>query len=652
MQIAPEVIRRWRPESFLVARPVPAEYFPLGVRFTAPTTILGTTPSGLANGRVGTLSFWFKVRGRTATSRRFFVNEAGTNYVSHENTDRIRIRWISAAALTLYEYTSTAAFAIDGLWHHVLASWNLNGSASAVYIDDASSGTPETFVTGTDIDYISGAGSGFNYYIGGDITELRTIECDIAEFYFNPTTAIDFSITANRRKFLGPDGKPVYLGAHGQVPTGTAPIIFQSGAAQYWPANRGTGGGWTMLDAPTVAQSDSTPQLILAQSVGPPALLTDPDVLYAPTITTTANITLPLLTDADTLLAPTISTGVVAVARPSMGSIASPLVRRRKLPESTIIPALRAVYIPPSQNLSPPLLVDADALYAPTVANVDQYVSLSLLTRPNYLYYPVISGGEIEVSEYVGHSRATPLRTRGRFVPPFSVNVVVRTAIVAAATQNVTLTLLIDPDTPYPPTLSATANVTPALLTDPDTLYAPVVTTTRNVTMTLFTDADNLYAPVVGWGIAPPLLTDPDTLYVPSVGRGAVNVSHVKFTNTSNLYAPVVTAAGAQNVSHTKFTNTNNLYAPTVLAAAVQTINPALLIDPDTLYPPHLAYPQILPPLSLLQDPDVLFAPHIRRTGYSSATPTGYESQVGLWRATGRAGRTGKRYRIYDVPED
>jgi hypothetical protein len=670
MQIAPETIRRWQPESFLVARPVPAEYFPLGVRFNGSTTILGAVPSGLANGRVGTLSFWFKVRGRTATSRRFFVSQSGNSYVSHENTDKIRIRWVSAAAATLYEYTSGATFAIDGLWHHVLASWNLNGSASAVYIDDASSGTPATFVTGTDIDYINASGAGFNYYIGGDITELRTVDCDIAEFYFNPTTAIDFSVTANRRKFLGPDGKPVYLGAHGEVPTGTAPIIFQSGAAQYWPTNRGTGGGWTMLDAPTVAQSDTTPQLILAQGVGPLALLTDPDTLYSPAITTTYSIGPALYSDPDTLYAPTVAGGAAVVNTP-WTRWAAPLTLRKKRPESAII-STPQVPIPP-QTVTLSLLADADTLYAPVVIG-DKRINPYLHTNPSLFYAPYVEGGVEEAEEYyrAGVVRATVLRVKGRFIPPFSVNVVVRIEIGnirlalltdgdvlypptvqgAAVTQNVTLTLLTDPDTLYPPTLSATANVAPSFYADPDALYVPIVTATRNVTMALLTDPDNLYVPSVGWSVSLALLTDPDTLYVPAVGRGAANISHVKFTNINNLYAPTVAAAGAQNISLAKFTNTNNFYAPTVMAAAVQTIRPALFVDPDTLYSPHLTYPQILPSLPLLQDPDTLFAPRVQRRGFSGPTPPGYESQVGLWRSTGRAGRTGKRYRIYDVPED
>jgi hypothetical protein len=40
-------------------------------------------------------------------------------------------------------------------------------------------------------------------------------------------------------------GAPVSLGADGSTPTGTAPIIFLSGATSSWETNKGSGGGFT-----------------------------------------------------------------------------------------------------------------------------------------------------------------------------------------------------------------------------------------------------------------------------------------------------------------------------------------------------------------------------------------------------------------------
>jgi hypothetical protein len=92
----------------------PAEYFAQGVRFNGVNTVMRTSPSGLANGRVGILSFWFKVRGDDLTTRRFLVSDSGTNKISHENTNKITIQWVSAAGTTLYFYQKTATFVSGG----------------------------------------------------------------------------------------------------------------------------------------------------------------------------------------------------------------------------------------------------------------------------------------------------------------------------------------------------------------------------------------------------------------------------------------------------------------------------------------------------------------------------------------------------------
>ncbi len=57
-----------------------------------------------------------------------------------------------------------------------------------------------------------------------------------------PGQDIDLSVSANRRNFIDGDGKWVYLGANGEIPTGTAPAMFFSGGGTPFRTNRGTGG--------------------------------------------------------------------------------------------------------------------------------------------------------------------------------------------------------------------------------------------------------------------------------------------------------------------------------------------------------------------------------------------------------------------------
>src|SRR3546814_17811034 len=80
---------------------------------------------------------------------------------------------------------------------------------------------------------------------------------DGADLWLDPGTYIDLSVTANRRKFVGSGAATsVDLGADGSTPTGTAPLVFLSGATADWHTNKGAGGGFTENGALTDAATD------------------------------------------------------------------------------------------------------------------------------------------------------------------------------------------------------------------------------------------------------------------------------------------------------------------------------------------------------------------------------------------------------------
>lgn len=82
--------------------------------------------------------------------------------------------------------------------------------------------------------YIGDDGNG-NYYTG-----------DMADLWIGYDQYLDLSNPANIAKFIS-GGKPVYLGANGELPTGVSPSIFFSGnATQFGQPNLGTGGAFTL----------------------------------------------------------------------------------------------------------------------------------------------------------------------------------------------------------------------------------------------------------------------------------------------------------------------------------------------------------------------------------------------------------------------
>lgn len=115
------------------------------------------------------------------------------------------------------------------------------------------------FVDDTDITVPGNAlGIGFDIvidskevYVGG--YDGAGIKMDVADFWCAPSQFIDFTIEANRRKFIDAAGKPVDLGADGSTPTGTAPAIFFSGDHATFGTNKGTGGSFTLTGTLTDA---------------------------------------------------------------------------------------------------------------------------------------------------------------------------------------------------------------------------------------------------------------------------------------------------------------------------------------------------------------------------------------------------------------
>lgn len=128
-------------------------------------------------------------------------------------------------------------------WYHVLFSVDLSDTSKRhLYVNDASDlDQIVTYDTSGTIDFIMD-----NAVVGATNSGSSAFSGDVADLWIDFGTYIDFSIEANRRKFIDANGDPVYLGASGNLPTGTAPDIFLSGDTATWHTNKGTGGGFTV----------------------------------------------------------------------------------------------------------------------------------------------------------------------------------------------------------------------------------------------------------------------------------------------------------------------------------------------------------------------------------------------------------------------
>lgn len=145
-----------------------------------------------------------------------------------------------------------------GTWRHVLWSFNVATGTSHLYVTDVSSANLDGSADGNI------AFAAIDTWVVGDSADggFRS-NADLAELYIAPGQFLDFSVTANRRKFITAGGKPVNLGSTGSTPTGVAPLIYlhldDGETANNFASNRIGAGNLTVtgtLDTAATSPSD------------------------------------------------------------------------------------------------------------------------------------------------------------------------------------------------------------------------------------------------------------------------------------------------------------------------------------------------------------------------------------------------------------
>lgn len=212
-----------------------------------------------ADSKLLTVSFWINKQGANGASEHI-VHAAITgpterNAIVKGGGDNIQVVCRnSAGSIILNVGTATDSFEVADGWRHYLASFDLTSTAKRhIYVNDVDGYDPTfpgTTYTNDTIDFT------VNEWVIGNRPDLaRDLDAYLADLWIAPGVYIDFTVEANRRKFIDASGKPVYLGSDGSGPIGTAPLIFLSGPTADWHTNKGTGGGFTENGALTDAAS-------------------------------------------------------------------------------------------------------------------------------------------------------------------------------------------------------------------------------------------------------------------------------------------------------------------------------------------------------------------------------------------------------------
>jgi len=235
------------PMGFQGAEP---SYEANAVRFDGSADVItrGADNTGASDGKLGIVSFWFKLTGGDGRDTNFYTMEPSRLQITKEGGDnKFFVVGSDSGNTNRIRMTSNTAYTASSTWHHFCAYWDVGNTVAGLRID-GSDDMVLVVNSDADIDY-----TGTGHAMGGTPAGSKLLDAEIADFYFNQAEVLDLSVSANLLKFRSADGKPVNLGVNGQNPTGTAPIIFFSGDTATWHTNKGGGGGYTESGALTDA---------------------------------------------------------------------------------------------------------------------------------------------------------------------------------------------------------------------------------------------------------------------------------------------------------------------------------------------------------------------------------------------------------------
>lgn len=221
-----------------------------GDRYTPPAVVFdgsndylarGADLSSNADSKTFLLSGWFYFTDISTADRRIFQNTGSALHISVDFTNgKLLINAENAAGTQILVATVDTPVIATGAWTHIAIAIDLaNSSNRAVYINNSAASVTWTTYTNDTIDFTVA-----DHFIGATTGGGGKLAAYVADFYLAFGQYLDLSSSANRAKFRS-GGRPVYLGADGSKPTGTAPSIFLSGQANAFATNKGTGGGFT-----------------------------------------------------------------------------------------------------------------------------------------------------------------------------------------------------------------------------------------------------------------------------------------------------------------------------------------------------------------------------------------------------------------------
>jgi hypothetical protein len=228
---------------------VAGNYVAKGVNFDS--TSLTIASLSMTDSQYFSFSAWVR-KAENATSSNFvFMGDVRAN-------DTIEFDWTGNGNLNFFclpqltggiQSVQPIVNNLGPKWHHVIGTLDLGSPRRGKMLingvdyggfTQSGSPTATVFVLNGKEFTIGRAGSPGSFDLFGDLADL----------WIAPTVNLldsNGDIPASTlSKFYNVGGGPVYLGANGELPTGTAPLMFFSGDNSTFATNMGTGGSFTL----------------------------------------------------------------------------------------------------------------------------------------------------------------------------------------------------------------------------------------------------------------------------------------------------------------------------------------------------------------------------------------------------------------------
>jgi hypothetical protein len=239
----------------------------------------------------------------------------------------------------------------------------------------------------------------------------------------------------------------------------------------------------------------------------------------------------------------------------------------------------------PNVTLTPGIVTDSDAIFAPTATPGAATLTPILFSDTDTFFAPTASSTYTLLPGLFTD-------TDTFFAPT-----------VAAGAVTLTPGLIGSDDAFYAPAASLVASLLPGLLDDSvnDSVYNPAVSSTYTLTPGLVSDSDAFYAPSVEFSpLLPGLVTDADSFFAPAATSN-VTIAPSLFSSGDVIF--VASLLGMQLLAPALALDADSIYSP----GASSDLLTGLVVDDDSFFAPAVTLPPQFLVASLLTDADVIF---------------------------------------------